>query len=117
MSLSMRASLASDAITPSATFRCWRIFCAWSWSCQKSGCEVFASNEVMISRLRETSKIAPHELDSLLKFVLPPLQIFNDHVCPVDSRVRALRFRRALTFSHRAKGVKRYVEQRTQPKA
>ncbi len=39
----------------------------------------------MISRLRETSKIAPHELDSFLKFVLPPLQIFNDHVCPVYS--------------------------------
>jgi hypothetical protein len=38
----------------------------------------------MISRLRETSKIAPHELDSLLKFVLPPLQIFNDHICPVE---------------------------------
>src|SRR6267143_1203199 len=89
MSLSIRASLASDAITPSATFRCWRIFWACSWSCQKSGCDVFASNEVMISRLRETSKIAPHELDSLLKFVLPPLQIFDDHVSPVESSCAA----------------------------
>jgi len=36
-----------------------------------------------MARLRATSKIAPHELDSLLKFVLPSLQIFDDHFYPV----------------------------------
>jgi hypothetical protein len=47
-------------------------FCAPSWSCQKSGCAIFFSREFMVSRLRATSKIAPHEFDALGKvFPLP----------------------------------------------
>jgi hypothetical protein len=48
-------------------------FWACSWSCQKSGCEIFFSREAMVSRLRATSKIAPHEFDALAKFFLLPL--------------------------------------------
>jgi hypothetical protein len=36
-----------------------------------------------VSRLRATSKIAPHEFDALLKFVLAALQILDVHGFPV----------------------------------
>jgi hypothetical protein len=49
------------------------IFWACSWSCQKSGCAIFFSREATVSRLRATSKIAPHEFDALAKFFLLPL--------------------------------------------
>ena len=41
----------------------------------------------MVARLRATSKITPHELDSLLQFVVPPLQIFDDHVLSCELRI------------------------------
>jgi hypothetical protein len=45
-------------------------FCACSWSCQKSGWEIFFSRVAKASRLRATSKIAPHEFDALVEFFL-----------------------------------------------
>jgi hypothetical protein len=48
-------------------------FCASSWFCQKSGCAIFCSREAMVSRLRATSKITPHEFDALSQFFLLPL--------------------------------------------
>jgi len=36
-----------------------------------------------VPRLPATSKITPHQLNSLLKFVLAALQIFDVHECPV----------------------------------
>src|SRR5712691_4772405 len=91
MSLWTVASLASAARIASAALRCWRIFCACSWSCQKSGCAVFTSNEAMVSRLRATSKIAPDELDSLLEFFLAAFQVFDDHEFSVVSGCPARR--------------------------
>jgi len=41
----------------------------------------------------EDVKDSSHELDSLSEFVLPPLQIFNDHGVPVYFWARALLFR------------------------
>ena len=36
----------------------------------------------MVSRLPATSKIAPHEFDAFPEFFVPPLQVFDVHVCP-----------------------------------
>src|SRR2546427_11651832 len=65
---------------PSAALRCCRIFCACSGSCQKLGCAVFCSSAARRSRFRETSKIAPHELHALVKFVVTLFQVFENHV-------------------------------------
>jgi hypothetical protein len=66
-------------------------FCAPSWSCQKSGCAIFFSREFMVSRLRATSKIAPHEFDALGKVFPLPLQIFDHHGIfrPLNSQFRS----------------------------
>src|SRR5437879_13050836 len=65
---------------PSAALRCWRIFWACSGSGQKVGCAVFCSSAARRSRFRGTSKIAPHELHALVKFVVTVFQVFENHV-------------------------------------
>jgi len=44
------------------------------------GCAVFCSSAARRSRFRETSKIAPHELHALVKFVVTVFQVFENHV-------------------------------------
>ena len=79
MSLAMRASFSSAATRLSALLRCCKTFWACSWSCQKSGCEVCFSRSARIPRLRGTSKIAPHEFDSLPELLKAMFEIFDDH--------------------------------------
>src|ERR1700689_3781398 len=71
-------SSASSAFTRSSTaLRCCRVACAFSWSCQKLGSLVFASNSASCLRADSASKKAPDELDAVLQLGEAQLQLFD----------------------------------------
>src|SRR5262249_40984197 len=63
----------------SARFRSRSTPCAFSWSPQKSGCEIFCSSAFSCSRKCGASKIAPHKCDALFQAFIAVLQVFKDH--------------------------------------
>src|SRR5580704_5828272 len=71
-------SRANSALTRSSTaLRCCRVACAFSWSCQKLGSLVFASNSASCSRADSASKKAPHKLDAFVQLGEALLQVFD----------------------------------------
>src|SRR5271155_4354552 len=77
MSLFLRSS-ASSAFTRSSTaLRCCRVACAFSWSCQKLGSLVFASNSASCLRADSASKKAPHKLDAFIQLGEALLEVFD----------------------------------------
>jgi hypothetical protein len=53
------------------------VACAFSWSCQKLGSLVFASNSANCLRADAASKKAPHELDAFIQLGEALLQVFD----------------------------------------
>ncbi len=71
-------SRAPSAFTRSSTaLRCCRVACAFSWSCQKFGSLVLASNSASCLRADSASKKAPHELDTFIQLGEALLQVFD----------------------------------------
>src|SRR5215207_9196356 len=61
--------------TRSMRLRCWRTFCAASWSFQKSGSDACASSLESSSRFVATSKKPPELLDARAQLVGPQTQV------------------------------------------
>src|SRR5271155_261047 len=71
-------SRASSALTRSSTaLRCCSVACAFSWSCQKLGSLVLASNSASCLRADSASKKAPHKLDAFIQLGEALLQVFD----------------------------------------
>ncbi len=71
-------SRATSAFTRSSTvLRCCSVACAFSWSCQKMGSLVIASNSASCLRADAASKKAPHELDTFIQLGEALLQVFD----------------------------------------
>src|SRR5277367_4942710 len=77
MSLFFRSRDFSAFTRSSTALRCCRVACAFSWSCQKLGSLVFASNSANCLRADSASKKAPHKLDTFIQLGEALLQVFD----------------------------------------
>src|SRR5580704_8086721 len=84
MSLFFRSSAASAFTRSSTALRCCRVACALSWSCQKLGSLVLASNSASCLRADSASKKAPHKLHAFIQLGEALLQVFDvfGHLVP-----------------------------------
>src|SRR5271154_909421 len=77
MSLFLVSRVTSAFTRSSTALRCCSVACAFSWSCQKLGSLVLASNSASCLRADAASKKAPHELDAFIQLGEALLEVFD----------------------------------------
>src|SRR5271169_5111605 len=77
MSLFFRSRDFSAFTRSSTALRCCRVACAFSWSCQKLGSLVSASNSASCLRADSASKKAPHKLDAFIQLGEALLEVLD----------------------------------------
>src|SRR5271156_1395709 len=84
MSLFLVSRVTSALTRSSTALRCCRVAWAFSWSCQKLGSLVLASNSASCLRADSASKKAPHKLDAFIQLgeaLLEGFDVFG-HLVP-----------------------------------
>src|SRR5271169_6374423 len=77
MSLFLVSRVTSAFTRSSTALRCCSVAWAFSWSCQKLGSLVLASNSASCLRADAASKKASHELDAFIQLGEALLEVFD----------------------------------------